>query len=50
MFRRLGEGRHTIVLVCTPFWPSRLGQADGRELGLPLSSLTFDASPRAGSD
>jgi hypothetical protein len=49
MFRGRSEGRHTIVLVCAPFWPSRLGQADARELGLPLSSLTFDASTPAGS-
>ncbi len=48
MFRGRREGRHTIVLVCAPFWPSRLGQADVRELGLPLSSLTFDASTPAG--
>jgi hypothetical protein len=39
MFREGGE-RHTIVLLCTCFRPAH---ADSRELGLPLTSLTFEA-------
>jgi hypothetical protein len=36
MFRGRGE-RHTLVLVCAPFLPDR-------ELGLPLTFVTFEAS------
>ena len=37
---RAGCRRHTIALVCTRFVPAH---ADSRELGLPLTSLTFEA-------
>jgi hypothetical protein len=41
MFRAGGE-RHTIVLLCTRFRPAH---ADSRVLGLPLTSLAFEAAP-----
>jgi hypothetical protein len=40
MFRAAGCRRHTIALICTRFVPAH---ADSRELGLPLTSLTFEA-------